>query len=1010
MLLRTLGGVRIDGSEFARPKPLLLASYLAMEGPRPRRHLAELFWPEARDPMRSLSVALTRLRKGVPGAVTADRRQAACPLPCDAAAFLAHLDRGEREAALALYRGPFLDGLDLKTWSVELEEWLHAQREFLADRALHALLDAAEEEAGRGRFDDAADLAEAASRLRWAVPEPHDLERLHTLLVAADRASAERVRREADGLDLALSADAASARGRLALGGTAAAARPVAELPGRDTAFVGRDPERAEVPELLTRPGPALTTLLGPPGVGKTRLALEIAREQRALGAYPDGAHLIDLGSIDEPAALPSRVAAALGADEAPSDDAALEQVAARLAGKHALLLLDNAEHLVPASAVFARLAAACPDATLLVTSRERLGLEAERVYPLTGLAYPDRDDVPLDEALAFGAVELFVRRAERVAPGFELGGEDLPAVLRICRRVEGLPLALELAAAWVRVLAPGEIAAEIEERLELLATEAQDVPERHRSVLGAFEHAWALLGARDRELLRRLSVCRGGFRREAATEIAGATLADLATAIDRSLLRTDGSGRYGAHPLLLEFARAKASERPDEAADARDRHAQAYLGLLRRWEEDLAGGVQERALAAVGEEIENVRAAWRHAAEAGDADALWEACRALQIYYIQRSGRWDDAAQVFAEARAALEAATPSAEAVAGRLRAAEAWFRFRMNELDASAALAEAALTRLRPHAEAEPPDPILDRALASTLNTLGNVAKRRGDADGAAARFEEVLALARARGHEPQVAIASHNLGSVEARRGDYRAAEAHYREALAINRRRGNRRSVVRNLVNLGNLALYEGDGERAERTFAEGLELARTIRFDGLMPTLLAHLAEAASARGRPDRALALHGEALAALSDRAQPALEAGIRIGRADAEAAQGRAAAARGEYLAALAIAWPLRDLDATAACLLGLARLQAAAGDDRRVADLLDLADGLDGVAHHLRRRLDALRAALGAARRTHSRERRGTEALAGAIEALLPSAARGRHLEDGALEGGSLDGAT
>lgn len=953
MRLRTLGGVRFEGSDFTRPKPLLLATYLAMEGPRPRRHLAQLFWPDARDPMRSLSVALTRLRKGAPGAVAADRRRAEIRASCDAAEFLGHLDRGERQQALELYEGPFLDGLDLPAHGAELEEWLNVQREHLAGRALRALLEEAEARAAEGRIAAAADLAESAARLRWTDPDPDELERMHALLAAAGRAFADHVRRQAEELGLTLPDDPERAQARLFT--TSMAQEPArGGLPRRDTAFVGRDGERIEVASLLARPGPALTTLLGPPGVGKTRLAIEIAREQRAIGAFPGGATPIDLERIDEPEALPTLVAEALGLGEAPTHDAALERVAARLDGPRTLLVLDNAEHLAGGATAFLRLADACPSAALLATSRERLRLERERVVPIAGLPYPGDEGVPLEEALAYEAVELFVRRARRAAPSFAPTPEMVPAILRICRRVEGLPLALELAAAWVRVLTTEEIADEIDERLELLANDAHDAPRRHRSMRSVFEHVWALLASRDHELLRRLSACQSGFDREAATGIAGAGLVDLATLIDRSLLRTDGHGRYGAHPLLLEFAREKAAELPDEAADARRSHQRVYLGLLRRHEEDLAGGDQETAMAAVSRELENVLAAWRHAAERGDARALWEACRPLQLYFIQRGGRWDDAAQAFADARMALERADPSSVAPRGRLGAAEAWFRFRRGELDASERLAREALEALEPLSDAETPDPTADRALASILNTLGNVAKKRGDKAEAARRFEQVLELARRRDQERQVAIASHNLASVRSDLGDYATAEALYRDALEINLRRSNRRSIVRNLVNMGNLALHAGDPERAEATLHEGLELARSIGFDALVPILKAHLGEAARARGNDARARTLLEEALGGLGDGSHPSFEAEVRAGLADTAADAGRTREAREGYVRALRLAWPCGERDTVASCLTGLARLSAQEDDVARAALLLDAARAQDGLTHHVRDR--------------------------------------------------------
>ncbi|MEX2501896.1 MAG: tetratricopeptide repeat protein, partial [Trueperaceae bacterium] len=375
--------------------------------------------------------------------------------------------------------------------------------------------------------------------------------------------------------------------------------------------------------------------------------------------------------------------------------------------------------------------------------------------------------------------------------------------------------------------------------------------------------------------------------------------------------------------------------------------HARTYLALVRRWEEPLTGGPQqERAIEAIGLDLPNVRSAVRTAAERGDLRALWTSCRPLQLYFIQRGGRWDDAIETFAEAAERVEAwASPRegapddrvevgvtdtphpdadvGHAVLGRLRAAQAWFHYREGQVDEAKRWAEDALARIAPRAQAHPDDPVLVRALASVRNTLANVAQKQGDLREAARRFEEVRRDALERCQERQVAIVANNLGSVRKSAGDLAGAEAAYREALRINRSRGNRRSEVRNLINLGTGLLLAGDVPSAEESLRDGLRLARAIGFRSLEPTLLTTLGSVALVASRPDAAEALHREALELVRATPDPDIEADVRIGLAELALARGRPASARTDARRALRAARRTNDPDTLVQALLALAR---------------------------------------------------------------------------------------
>src|SRR5687768_11005330 len=430
---------------------------------------------------------------------------------------------------------------------------------------------------------------------------------------------------------------------------------PSPSLPLPPTTFVGRREDLAEIGRLLADPSCRLVTLVGPGGSGKTRLAIEVATQRRAeLG---DGVVFVALQAVPTIEDVPAQIAAAVGLPLTGGDEPWV-QLLQLIRDRRLFLVLDNFEHLTDGAPMLSTLLEAAPGATLLVTSREGLHLQEEWRYPVGGLPVPEGSDA-LD-ADDCDAVKLFVERARRVRPGFSLAVER-EGVVHICRLVEGLPLAIELAATWTETLSCAAIAVEIERCLSLLTTRLRNVPERHRSMRAVFDHSWDLLTEDEQATFRQLSVFRGGFHREAGASVAGATLPVLASLVSKSLLRYEVDGRYHLHQLLHQYAWEHLRSQPEELAAAQARHGAHYLDFLASQVEPLTDGRQRQAIQAMAGELENIRQAWPYLLERTDADALPVAIESLSTFYHLRS-RYPEGIAAFTQAVERLRHVPPSA------------------------------------------------------------------------------------------------------------------------------------------------------------------------------------------------------------------------------------------------------------------------------------------------------------------------------------------------------------
>ncbi len=690
-LVRLTGQPRVvsgsDGVPFVPDKRYQLLAYLAYNGEwTGRERVAALFWPDTDTgtSKQNLRALLQRL-KTVPWSeeVSVTPHQLLWAPPTDVARYRAALLEGREDEALAAYAGPLLAGLESDD-DGEFSEWLQIEREKLRGDWRGVAL-------ARIRSSGAADARLAADLYRRLLDDdPLDEEAVRVYLGAMARAGrVDEARaafrsfaaslREEMGLEptsetvaafLELDSIALPTPNQSETAAVASAETALApdRLPTLSTTFIGRGVELGEIIDRLRDPACRMLTIAGPGGVGKTRLALRAAQELRA---DFDSVTFVPLDSLSSADEVPTAIAGALGV-ELVGGVKPLEQVARSLVTGRSLLLLDNFEQVLGAAPALVTLLGAGTGVKVLVSSRVRLGIEPEWLYPLEGLSYPSGRVEP-GEALAHPAVELFVERARRVRPRFELDDEQLELVVRLCAVLDGLPLAIELAAAWVRALPLAEVLSGLESNLDLLESSGPDAIPRHRSIRATFEQSWSLLSEAERTAMRRLSVFRGPVHPAAAAFVAASPHVVLAALVDKSLLRLGYDGRYDRHPLLLAFAGEKLAESPDEHEVSEERHAAYYLRFLRERTDRARGPRPAPTLGEIDAELAEILAAARRARDAGKDEQLVAIMHLLEIDtgYLRARGYGSEVIELLeAAAGAATEAGWwRSAHDLTGRL-----------------------------------------------------------------------------------------------------------------------------------------------------------------------------------------------------------------------------------------------------------------------------------------------------------------------------------------------------
>jgi predicted ATPase len=748
-------------------------------------------------------------------------------------------------------------------------------------------------------------------------------------------------------------------------------------LPYQPTSFVGRAAELSELARLLGDPACRLLTLLGPGGIGKTRLALAVAATQTA--AFADGVAFVALASVGAPSQVVSAIGDTLSLSFAGHPDSSADLIR-YLRERQLLLILDNFEHLLDAAALVAGILEHAPRVRLLITSRERLNLQAEWLFDVGGLAYPP--EVPpetaspqhLADLAHFSAIQLFVQRARQVQPSLSLTESSLTTIARICQHVAGMPLAIELAAAGVRALPLAAIEQQIRTNLDLLATTQRDVPARHRSMRAVFEHSWNLLGEPERALFSYLAVFRGGFTHEAAQAVtdfgvgiwdfglgrdAGTfqkpkakdqnILAGLAALVDKSLVQHQGSAdawssfehaapdtkdtpRFAMLAPIREYALERLAARQDAEA-IRRRHAHYFTALAEAAVAEWDTPRINMAIALQRREHDNMRAALEWACDTGNsplglqlAEALWGFWRSYG--YLGEGRAWLDRLLRLDE-----QPADPAAIAARRRALHRAAWLASDQHDYATATRLFEESIALGRAVGEVEGETHLL-------LNAARQ-ARAAGQYQQATALLETVLARLRAPGNrtaatsavpEPsfnELGQVLRELALVLRERGDFAGAVALLDEGLELHRADGDRVSVALVLLGHGDVARDRGSGAAVREYCKPSLAVFRELGMEWAIGFALNSLALGAYYEGELARAAALARESEALFRGLQADASLAEALITLGHILRAQGEAAAAHAALAEALRSAQAVGPRLFVAASLEGLAGIMAEQG---------------------------------------------------------------------------------
>ncbi|MCA9837546.1 MAG: tetratricopeptide repeat protein [Trueperaceae bacterium] len=848
--------------------PSLVLIYLAVKADWvSRSELAFLFRPDDDEAsaLKHLRLLLHRAKQlDWAHALELEQRRVRFRIPSDIAAFKLACSEQNWPLASRLYTAAFLGDFspaDLATYAA----WLDLERADLAMQAQEALGFYARDLEAQGNVSGAAqvyadllkfdplneDVLQAYLKVLYASGSRDRALRVFDdfsalLLKEFDAQPLEeslalvRLIRENKGLDSTLSK-----------GQALSSSPPINNLPKQSTRFVGRKAELADLSAQLAHEDCRLLTLIGMGGSGKSRLALALASLLQH--SFSHGVCFVPLAPLSSSDAVISALAQALGLTLAPRTEP-LEQILAFLKDKKLLLVLDNFEHVLDAAPALTKLLQATEHLKMIVTSRESLKLIGEWLFDVEGLSYPDSE--VSDGLESYDAVELFMSSAKRVAPRLEFSAADLARIAQISQRLTGLPLALELAASWARIMPIERIAKELSEGFELLESSQTDLPERHRNIKAMFEKTWAGLSEKKRETLAKFVIFQGGASLEAAEEVTGTHFSVLLSLVNESLLKRIPPNRFDIHELLKQFAAQHLDER--QLNELRQLYVAYFSGFLHTYQarsdkEKLPGRNQ------LLKDIDNLRKNWNLILETVNTKALLLSTDAMYDLYFNKSFFYEGKT-IFQEALAILEQLQPVNHELMGKILHSLGVFNMHQGNVHMSSQAFKKALISLKKANNIEEQAYVYknlgliakqqgqlaqavqelknslklfrqlkdETGVAHALNSLGIILKNMEDFDQAQAYLLESLDTFEKLELEDDAAIANHNLGSIALMQGDYKGAKQHYLSSLRVFEKFDFRHGIAASNTNLGNIELKLGNYKDAIGFLAISIRLKKEI--------------------------------------------------------------------------------------------------------------------------------------------------------------------------------------